>query len=355
MGHDDLGQHYQKIGDLANASKCFNRMRTECHTQAHLNILKFRTLSVSIDQHNWIAVQTSVQTIRQSGLKQPDMDKVAAKLCAAAGLASLATGNFREAAREFLNTDPRMAGAKLDDPTDEDNFNEVMTPNDVAVYGGLCALSSMPREQLQSRVLENASFRNFLELEPHIRRAITFFIAGKYASCLAILESYKPDYLLDIYLQRHLETIYSEIRTKAIRQYFIPFSHVTFSAMATAFATDEDSIEKELTSMIKRDELDARIDMVNRVLLARKPDPRAKVHADALAMAKEYERTAHLRILRMEMLNAGLEIHKGKKKGLDDGGGLFGTTQENAFGNGIAGDVLTSNMGKSLRSGLRNG
>lgn len=354
MGHDDLGQHYHKIGDLASSHKAYMRMREHCTTVSHIVIMKIRLLKVAIDQRNWLQVQANVQSIRQIGGKQPEVEKVTAKLSAATGLANLASGNFEDAARDFLSTDPRMASARMED-SDEESFNEVLTPNDIAVYGGLCALASMTREQLQSRVLENASFRNYLELEPHIRRAISFFGSGKYSSCLSILESYKPDYLLDIYLQQHVDTIYCEIRIKAIRQYFIPFSHATFSSMAAAFATDEATIETELTSMIKKDQLDARIDLVDRVLLARKQNPRNKVHADALAMAKEYERTAHLRILRMEILNAGLEVHKGKKKDRDDGGGWFGNSQESSFGNGMAGDVFMPNMGKGVKSGMRSG
>ena len=351
MGYDDLGQHYHKIGELSDSHKAYTRMRESCTTTSHIIIMKIRLLKIAIEQRNWIQVQTNVHSIRQTPGKLPEVEKVTAKLSAAMGLASLASGNYKEAAREFLNTDPRMATAKMDD-SDDESFNEVLTPNDIAVYGGLCALASISREQLQSRVLDNTSFRNYLELEPQIRRAVSFFISGKYSSCLSILDSYKPDYLLDIYLQKHVDTIYSEIRTKAIRQYFIPFSHVTFSAMAAAFASDESTIETEVTSMIKRDQLDARIDLVDRVLLARKQNPRNKVHADALAMAKDYERTAHLRILRIEILNAGLEVHKGKRKNQDDGGGWFGTNQDSSFGNGLAGDVF---MGKNLRSGLRGG
>ena len=315
--------------------------------------MKLRMLNVSIDQRNWIAVQTNVQSIRQSGQKQAEVEKITAKLSAAMGLANLASGNYREAAREFLNTDPRMATAKMDDPADEESYNEVMTPNDIAVYGGLCALASMSRDDLQKKVLDNASFRNYLELEPHIRRAVSFFVSGKYASCLAILNNYKPDYLLDIYLQQHVDMIYAEVRTKAIRQYFIPFSHVTLAALAAAFDTNEASIEAELTSMIKKEQLDARIDLVDRVLLARKANPRSTVHADALATAKQYERTAHLHLMRMEALNAGLEVKA--KKGRGESSGWFtGGAQDEGLGNGMAGDMFMS-MGKNLRSGLRNG
>lgn len=357
MGYDDLGHHYHNIGDLQNTNKAYSKMRDFCTTKAHIVIMSMHLITVSIEQQNWLAVQSHVQRMRSggSGSKPMDGDKNAAKLAAAMGVSHLASGNFREAAREFLHTDPRMAQAKMDDPTDEEAFNEVLTPNDVAVYGGLCALASMTREELQTQVLEHKTFRNFLELEPHIRRAITHFVSSKYSACLSILDSYKADYLLDIFLQPHLQDLYFQIRSKAIHQYFIPFSCVTLSALATAFNTDEPSIELELTQMIKRGHLDARIDLVDRVLLARKADGRSAVHAQALATAKEYERTAHLRILRMAVLNAGLEVKATKQPRETDRFAMSGQQEGGFFsGNGMGDLMGTDAQGRSgLRSGLR--
>ncbi|KAL8660967.1 MAG: hypothetical protein Q9202_006037 [Teloschistes flavicans] len=313
--------------------------------------MNIRLISVSIDQGNWLAVQTNVQKLRSQGQQFAETQRLAAKLSAAMGLALLASGSYKEAAQELIETDPRMAQARMDDPPDEEAFNEVMTPNDIAVYGGLCALASMDRAELQKKVLDNTKFRAYLELEPHIRRAITFFVSSKYSSCLSILDSYRADYLLDKYLQPHVLELYFQIRSKAIQQYFIPFSCVAFSALAAAFDTDEQNIERELTSMVKRGNLDARVDLVDRVLLAKKVDARNRVHEEALDMAKEYERMAHLRILRMEMLNASIEVVEkakiGGNTGFDSIGGEHSRTSSSTtswFGEGA---------GRSLRSGLR--
>ncbi|KAL8874604.1 MAG: hypothetical protein Q9174_000067 [Haloplaca sp. 1 TL-2023] len=353
MGQDDLGQHFHQIGDLVSSVKAYGRMRDYCTTPSHVVIMNFRLIGVSIDQRNWLAVQTSVQKLRSPGQQFAEAQRLTAKLSAAMGLALLASGNYKEAAQEFIETDPRMAQARLDDPSDDEAFNEVLTPNDVAVYGGLCALASMDRIQLQKRVLGNGKFRPYLELEPHIRRAITFFVSSKYSSCLSILESYRSDYLLDIYLQPHIHELYFRIRSKAIQQYFIPFSCVTFSALAAAFDTNEQTIETELTSMIKRKDLDARIDLVTRVLRANTVDVRRKVQSDAMGSAREYGRTAHLRILRMEMLNAGMEVAEKGKSGnavLFDNG-----PSEHIHGNDSNKPWASVGEGgrKSLRSGLR--
>ena len=314
MAYDDLGHYYHQTGDLTNSVKNYQKEREFCTTTTHVVLMYLRLVHVSIDQANWLAVQSNVQRIQALKEKYPDFHKLNAKLPAAMGIALLCSGSYRNAADKFLEVDPRMTSAKLDDPEDEESYNEVLTPNDVAVYGGLCALASMDRTELQKRVLENSSFRNYLELEPHIRRAISFFVSSKYSSCLSILDAYRSDYLLDIHLQKHFEPIYSKIRSKAIQQYFIPFSCVTLSALATAFNTNEEKIENELSTLIKRGSLDGRIDLVGRVLLANTVDERIKVQEEALSMAKTYENTAHLRLLRIQTLNAKLEVKAPKEK-----------------------------------------
>jgi len=268
-----------------------------------------RLVVLSIEQANWMSVQTSILKIRNLQQKPEDEAKVQPFLCASMGLAQMASGNYREAASSFLQTDPSLGS----------QFKTVLTSNDVAVYGGLCALASMDRNELQTKVLESSSFRNFLELEPHIRRAISFFCSSKYSQCLAILEAYKPDYLLDLHLHRHVPELYYAVRSKSIVQYFIPFSSVSLGSMAQAFATNERSIEDELIDMIQRGTLEARIDTQNKLLTAKATNPRSAVHRDALALVKNYERTAYLRLTRMNMVNAGLDIKtpKGQPRDAD--------------------------------------
>jgi len=221
------------------------------------------------------------------------------------GLALLGMEDYCEAARSFLNTDASVPFG---------SYNEIASPNDVAVYGGLLALASMDRKGLQAHVLDNANFRTFLELEPHIRRAITMFVNGRYSACLGVLESYRPDYLLDIYLQPHLGALYSRIRNKCIVQYFIPFSCVTLNTMSREFAIPGQSIEEELASMIRSGVLQARLNTIDKLLTDVSVDPRAEMQALGLQTVKEYEKQALERIRRMNLISADLEV-KGPRKG----------------------------------------
>ena len=255
MGHEDLANHFYSSGNLPNAFKSYSRMRDFCTAPKHILDMSLQIIRVCIEQGNYLSVQSHAAKIKNVQ-KTPEEEKsLCPKLGAAMGLAHLSSGSYFNAAKYFLEC-PATLGS---------SFNDVISSNDVAVYGGLCALASMDRNQIKAEVLDNTNFRSYLELEPHIRRAIAYFHTAKYSACLQILEEYKNDYLLDIYLQRHVKPLYDSIRSKSIVQYFIPFSCVSLGSMAMAFATDESTLEKELVGMIGGGALDARIDTKNRV------------------------------------------------------------------------------------------
>ncbi|KAJ9643495.1 hypothetical protein H2199_004174 [Coniosporium tulheliwenetii] len=296
MGNEDLGAHYQSIGDFNAAYKAYYKMRDYCTSPKHIADMSLKLILCSIHQRAWTTVQTHVLRIQSQSLKAEDKAKIDPILSACLGLAYMATGHYREAATAFLQTKP-----------------EFMTGNDIAVYGGLCALASMDRAELQSQVLGSSSFRNFLELEPHIRRAVSLFCGSKYSACLEILESYRTDYLLDVYLQGHVASIYGAVRRKSIVQYFIPFACVTLEEMGKAFSSGSGvPIEEELVDMIQNGTLNARIDLVNGLLLSPPSHLRQDVHDSALKMAASYEHNLRLRLLRLNMLNAGLELRAPK-------------------------------------------
>ncbi len=352
MGNEDLGAHYHAMGDLTSTTKAYGRMRDYCTTPAHIASTSFCIIEVAIDQNNWLAVQSSVHKIRNLQLKADDHAKSQPKMQAAMGLSQLHGEDYRDAAISFLNTDPSLG----------DKYNEVLTSNDVAVYGGLCALASMDREELQSKVLDNPSFRNFLELEPHIRRAISFFCSAKYAQCLDILEAYRADYLLDLHLQRHVPKLYARIRTKSIVQYFAPFSRVTLDSMAKTFSTANSNkpIEDELVQLISTGTLKAKIDLEHRVLIADEVDVRAEVHREALDSVKRFKKEAHLKLMRMEFLNAGMEIKAPPRQVLGGGAGSGGYLSSagdmfTGAGAGGGGDMMSlQQSGQGLARELRS-
>ncbi|KAI1618278.1 26S proteasome regulatory subunit N7 [Exophiala viscosa] len=342
MGNEDLGTHYYTIGDLTNAVKAYSRMRDYCTTSTHIASTAFRIVAVAIEQKNWLAVQSQVHKIHNLQMKQEDQVRNQPKVQAVMGLQQMSIGEFHEAATSFLMTEPNLG----------DSYSEIISANDVAVYGGLCALASMDRSELQTKVLENNNFRNFLELEPHIRRAINFFCATKYSQCLNILESYRPDYLLDIYLQPLLLDIYKKIRTKSIIQYFQPFSKVTLASMEKMFGppSDKATFLDEIESLIETGKLDARIDLEFGTLVAVEHDIRAEAQQAALDTVEGFIREARMKLIRLQVVNAGLEVKQPlKKKGWDpDQGDIYDD-------GGVAGSAITSGNPQAPAQSQRKG
>lgn len=255
IGNEYLGKHFESIGKLSEATEAYTKMRQEASIGKHVTDCGMRLANVSLLRRDYAMVLNNIGKITavQNGDDEKSMQ---AYTRIASGIALLGLERFDDAAKAFLKTDFSIS------PTE---YNHIASPNDLAVYGGLLALATMDRKELQQRVLDNQSFRTYLEHEPHIRKAISLFVNGRYSSCLSILEGCRADYLLDIYLQSHIPAIYSRIRTKCIVQYFVPFSCVTLESLDAAFAQPGKSIEPELVDMIRQDALKARIDAKNKV------------------------------------------------------------------------------------------
>lgn len=343
MGNEDMGHFYYAAGDYSAAHKAYMRMREHCTSPKHLADMTLRLLLVSIAQKSWLTVQSHIAKVDSTQVKGDDKTKLEPIISACAGLAHMGSQNYRDAASSFIATSPTFLS--LEPAAGITWQREVITGNDIAVYGGLCALASMDRSQLKERVLDNSDFRNFLELEPHIRRAINLFCASKYSACLEVLEAYRNDYLLDVYLSKVLTEIYGRIRRKSIVQYFIPFSCVTLDEMASKFQLTGEypSIEDELETMINSGALDARIDLVDRLLISPPNNRRYNVQAEALAMAESYDHTLRLRLTRLNMLAAGMEVKQ------DKGGPKGEAYKDPGFGEGIGSSIrgMSSKMGFS--------
>ncbi|OTA60302.1 hypothetical protein K449DRAFT_332341 [Hypoxylon sp. EC38] len=303
IGHRDLGEHLESIGDLNLASETYIKMRPDASTQSHIQDVGKHITSILLQKRDWAGVLANVNKVLAVNVSTEEQNTELPYQKMVSGLAHLGTGKFYEAARCFL---------EVGDPSICQRHNDVVSQNDVATYGGLLALASMDRLELQSRVLDNSSFRNYLELEPHIRKAVSMFVNGRYSACLGILESYRNDYLLDIYLQKHVPAIFSQIRSKCIVQYFLPFSCVTLDSMNAAFAKPGESIESELINMIQNGVLNARINTIDKLLVAVSTDSRAVMQKKALDAAKNYEKEALERIRRMNIVAANLEVKPGR-------------------------------------------
>ncbi|KAJ5936702.1 hypothetical protein N7466_003152 [Penicillium verhagenii] len=307
MGNEDLGNHYYETGDLWEAAKSYTRMRDYCTTPNHIESMLFKLMAVSIERFDWVGVEAQVHRLQNNHTMPDVLMETQPKVAVSLALAQMKQGSYLDAAKTFMNV-PSTPG--------DETYNDVISANDVAVYGGLCALASMDRNELQARVLDNSTFRPFLELEPHIRRAVVFFCNSKFRPCIEILEAYRADYLLDFHLRSHVSELYKMIRNKSIHQYLVPFSKASLDSMAAVFSPAEvgqriglsSPFLQELIKLIQDDVLDLRIDLEHGFLIRNKHDLRAEMQAEALENLATFNQELHWRMLARSVIDAGLQV-----------------------------------------------
>jgi COP9 signalosome complex subunit 1 len=308
LGFTDLGDHLYAVGDLPAALKQYTRCRDYSTAANHVTAMCFNIVKVAIEMDNWVLVQSYISKA-ESSLESNANQTLAAKAHCCSGLALMANLDYDRAARCFLQV-------KFDHASE---FPELMTARDVGVYGGLTALATFERKKIKELVIENASFKEFLELVPQVRELIKAFYTSKYSQCLAILDKLKPDFLLDIFLQPHINYLYSRIRELALVQYFSPFRSVDMHTMAAAFSCSVGELEIELIALIISGQVQGRIDSDKKILYARTVDQRTKTFADALEVGKMYRVHSKALLLRVAMTKANLSIRT--KNNRRDGGG----------------------------------
>ncbi|GFY57931.1 COP9 signalosome complex subunit 1 [Trichonephila inaurata madagascariensis] len=308
-GHDDLGDHYLDCGDLSNALKCYSRARDYCTSGKHVINMCLNVIKVSVYLQNWSHVLTYVNkaeaTPEVAEVNGKDSNQlVLTKLKSAAGLAELATRKYKSAAKNFLQAS-----------FDHCDFPDLLSANNIAMYGGLCALASFDRQELLKHVISSSSFKLFLELEPQLRDIIFRFYESKYASCLKLLDEIKDNLLLDMYLAPHVLTLYTQIRNRALIQYFSPYLSADMNKMAAAFNTTVNGLEDELTFLILDNQIQARIDSHNKILYAKDIDQRSTTYEKAIRMGKEYQRRTIQLILRSAMLRNQIQVKSPPREG----------------------------------------
>jgi len=302
-GHDDLGDHFLDSGDLANALKCYSRARDYCTSGKHVISMCVNVIKVSVYLQNWSHVISYVN----KALGTPDLNEgnpkstenltLVTRLKCAGGLAELMTRKYSAAAKQFL-------AASLD----HCDCPDLLSPNNVAIYGGLTALATFDRAELHKQVISSAQFKLFLELEPQLREVIQCFYDSRYGQCLKLLEDMKDNLLLDIYLAPHISTLFSMIRNRGLVQYFSPYSSADLNKMANSFNTSVANLENELMKLILDGSIQARIDSHNKVLLAQDVDQRSQTFSKAVEMAELYQRRARMLVLRSAILKANISV-----------------------------------------------
>jgi len=297
--HTQLASFCTEHGDYASALKNVTKSREFCSEPRAV----FTTCMTIIKLNALNRQYTDIQSFASKAQHTPFKDECGAdqsKICAAYGLYHMTSGKYKEAALSFAQVKPQDLGS---------TFADVLCAQDVAVYGVLCALASLERNEVQTKLIGASGFRECLDSVPQLRDLAMDFCSCNYRGCLSALGKLQEGLDLDVHLNGHVADICQQIRSKGMVQYFAPFLSVSLHSMAEAFNTDVEGIQAEVAQLVSKRQLDAKIDSHKKILHVRHSDQRKATYNNAMRVSQDFLDTTQALILRMNLLKRDFGVH----------------------------------------------
>lgn len=309
--HAEIGDFFRMRGKLQASKGEYAKTRDYCTHSSHSVIMCLKVITVSIEADDFTHVENHLAIAENTPLVDISASPPLSFMRACSGLAFLIRGNYQSAAMRFLKTSTEANEEKLAKLCEQ--FGDVLSLEDVATYGSLCALATMDRQGLKKSIIDSKPFRNLLELMPNVREMVFDFYHSRYTQCLDTMSKLRKDLMLDMFLGReeHIDNLYHLIRGKALVQYVYPFLSADMNKMAKVFKTSISQLEEELLEMIDNGTIQARIDTQNRVLYAKRKNHRLSAMKAAVAEGENIVEEIQAMLIRMELVRTGLGITDG--------------------------------------------
>ncbi|KAJ7803903.1 hypothetical protein B0H14DRAFT_2384221, partial [Mycena olivaceomarginata] len=141
----------------------------------------------------------------------------------------------------------------------------LIAPGDIAIYGVLCALATLPRSAPKTQILENSTFGMYVEQEPYVRELVEAYLSSNFKTVLELLNRYSSHYALDLYLTQHVAELTNMIRNWAVVLYFQPFVSIKLDRMSGAFGWTVEEMEEQVVALIQSESSHGRVDSQNKV------------------------------------------------------------------------------------------
>ena len=262
----------------------------------------------------------------------------------------------------------------------DEQVSEVLSTRDLATFGVLCFLCSCDNiGEMRKLLVENVAFRSAVEGERETRRLGTYFhlphsneltahtrltlsllaelfVDHKFAEALVVLGSVIEKLRFDMHMHDHTSFIATAVREKALALYCAPFAVADLNQMAATFAMPNDvsALEKELTSLIQRDIINARVDSKNKTLHAKTVDKRQNAFAAVTKAGTEFISGARAALVRASLTEHGLVVGGGssrRRTGAHSGhSGRHGMRDDSGTGMGMG--MGKFGMGTGMGTGL---
>ncbi|UMM38553.1 hypothetical protein L5515_009922 [Caenorhabditis briggsae] len=138
-----------------------------------------------------------------------------------------------------------------------------VTSSDLGIYSVLCAMATLGRTNLKKLVGGsdgNGTIRKLLESEPLFFEMLTCYVASRFGRCFEIMNSVKNRLLLDPFISRNVNELFSKIRQKCVVQYLQPYSTIKMETMCQALGTTISELQTTIVELAEEKNVQLRID-----------------------------------------------------------------------------------------------
>ncbi|OEH73801.1 26s proteasome regulatory complex [Cyclospora cayetanensis] len=147
-------------------------------------------------------------------------------------------------------------------------------------YAALLALLCCDRQTLKEQVVSAPPIMEGADED--MKGLLNAFYYAKYREFMTFLVPIAKRVKSDLYLSPHYFYFIRSIRLRAYQQYLEPYKSVTIANMAAAFGVSPEFVEEEVAGFIASGKLGCRIDRVNGVVEANRPDARSRLYLQTI-------------------------------------------------------------------------
>jgi len=117
------------------------------------------------------------------------------------------------------------------------DFSAIISRKDMAIYSILLTLSQCSRAELKNLVITNAALKQIREAYPDAETVYDDFLNFRFEQLQVCMAGMQKNMKFDMIFGEHAEAhkIFKNIRMKAIRMYFEPYSAIDLKEVAKAF------------------------------------------------------------------------------------------------------------------------
>lgn len=247
LGYMEQGNLLMEQGNFFEASRAYDAAREFAAKPQHHVESYFKLIVCSLN----MSPPQQHQALSYANKIESEDPIVKNQVKAAQGLCYMLKGDYRSAAKSFVDVDTSVL---------QNTFSHVISSSDVALYGCLCALSSMDLQDLKRLILESKTFKIGLDQIPYARSMLQSFCSSLFGDCLTQLRANLNNMSLDMYLHTRLNSMFDMIMERILLQYCQPYSSLDLQRMSTSLKIDLSVLESDLAKLIGNNKLNYRID-----------------------------------------------------------------------------------------------